>query len=510
MSDYKFDQFNEEELDSALEHALTQEALPEGIVQEVTPWRKAMNRVLTGLALTNITLNFWCLNYILPGIGTILILLGFRALRKESKWFRLGWIISIARMAYVMFTLILNATIWGKTVYGLPAFTAIAYVNLGAMLLLLVCLQGGFQDVQRKTSTERRSGAATALIVWYLVVCALGLIQLDGLIVGILLLVGYVFILKNLNKLSKELDEAGYAITLAPVRISDKVLVRVLAGIILVGIAMGYGFFNNYPMEYTPVSQSEETQEIKDHLIALGAPESVLDDFTEEDILACRGALRVFVMENDYPVNDGREVTTENGAGYYHTETVYDVEELRITGIAVELPGERESWKLFHHFNWIVDTKFYGTETMHFWPTTRDHLDWRLEGEWTGQVLYDSGGVTYAAPYYNLDRQTYESNNWFFGSTLNSDVFAEFSFPRGGEHCRGYVSYNALEIEDGCITDSWVNYVHQRSFFRYPVQTATEFRMASGMFASDKVFFTVQDALQFYSNDPVLKALGSD
>ena len=33
---------------------------PEEIVAEVTPWRRAMNRILFGMALCAITLNFLC------------------------------------------------------------------------------------------------------------------------------------------------------------------------------------------------------------------------------------------------------------------------------------------------------------------------------------------------------------------------------------------------------------------------------------------------------------------
>ena len=44
---------------------------PEEIVAEVTPWRRAMNRILFGMALCAITLNFLCLNYILPAVGTV-------------------------------------------------------------------------------------------------------------------------------------------------------------------------------------------------------------------------------------------------------------------------------------------------------------------------------------------------------------------------------------------------------------------------------------------------------
>ena len=61
---------------------------PEEIVEEVTPWKRAMNRVLVGMALSTVTLNFLLLDTILPAIGVVLMLLGFRSLRCENRWFR--------------------------------------------------------------------------------------------------------------------------------------------------------------------------------------------------------------------------------------------------------------------------------------------------------------------------------------------------------------------------------------------------------------------------------------
>ena len=66
--------------DDAFEALLAQsvdELPPEEIVADVTPWRRAMERVLFGLALCMVTLNFWCLNYILPAIGTVLLCSAF-------------------------------------------------------------------------------------------------------------------------------------------------------------------------------------------------------------------------------------------------------------------------------------------------------------------------------------------------------------------------------------------------------------------------------------------------
>ena len=114
MREYDVNNLNEQEFDSMLQSSMA-ELPPDDIAYEVTPWRKAINRILTGFALGAIALNFLGLNYLLPAIGMILTILGFRTLRKENKWFNACWIITVVRSAYYFPTLILNTTIYQST-----------------------------------------------------------------------------------------------------------------------------------------------------------------------------------------------------------------------------------------------------------------------------------------------------------------------------------------------------------------------------------------------------------
>ena len=72
---------NEKAFEVALQ-ASVPERLPDKVAAAVTPWKRAMGRVLAGTALTGT--NLWGLNYPLPGIGLVLMLLGFRLLRREG------------------------------------------------------------------------------------------------------------------------------------------------------------------------------------------------------------------------------------------------------------------------------------------------------------------------------------------------------------------------------------------------------------------------------------------
>ena len=124
MDNRECDSIKERNFDTMLESSVSG-LPPEDVVVEVTPWRKAMRRVLAGIALCTITLNFLCLNYILPAIGMVLSILGFRSLRRENKWFRNCFIITVIRAVYFFPLLILNTTIIQSTILALPVMSVL-------------------------------------------------------------------------------------------------------------------------------------------------------------------------------------------------------------------------------------------------------------------------------------------------------------------------------------------------------------------------------------------------
>ena len=489
MTDKEFDRFLEDTIDAPP---------PAELSDEFTPWRNAMNRILWGTVWTTITLNFWYLNVILPAVGHIMQLLGFRALRKENKWFRLGYGLCWLRIGWWILNFALNCTIYS----GAPEIEGILSIGTYGMLvpgfLLLLALRNGIRTVQQKVDLPPHGG--NGLLICFCLMIFFATARLGG-IAAWGLMIAYVCILRNLFTLSKELDEAGYAVSPAPVRFSDTAMKRGCTAVILLTLLTGLCFFDSYRMDWQTftVPQSEEIQAIRQELLELGFPEHILDDLTQEDLLSCKGALRVVVEVDDHPVNSGRYVTEQTAMGS-HTYVTYDQEELRITGIALELPGEKESWKIIHHFQWVIDPGFRGTEALHLWPAYRKSEGWTSCGTISGQVLYTHKGKSYAAPYHSLGHETYTHNTIFWGQQTSTDVFAEFSLPNRGENHRGYVSYTIAEVQDGCSIDTWINYTHQTPWPRYPVITAKEKQQTMGV-GDTRTFKTIQDALQFFPRD---------
>ena len=98
---------------------------PDEVARAVTPWRRVMEQLVWGLALTGITLQVGGLQYWLPALGTLLCLLAFRTVRRENPWLRAGWMVSAVRTGAVWAVLILNAFLWRQTPAGQTVMTVL-------------------------------------------------------------------------------------------------------------------------------------------------------------------------------------------------------------------------------------------------------------------------------------------------------------------------------------------------------------------------------------------------
>lgn len=474
-----------------------QDLPPEDVPETVNPWGRAMTLLIAGLVLTSITVRFFNLDLFLPALGWILMVTAFRSLRRENRWFRACWILSGVRALYQGALLILAATIWYGRICESAPIQVVFWAMMAAQMVMLFCLWRGLRAVRQKAGLEPGAGSALALLLWNLAILVLAWMEVDGVVLVIGMLVIYICILVSIRTLSRTLDEAGYLVKNAPVHLSDQALIFGFAAAAAVGMVCGSLLFHSYPMDWQPEVRTETAQveAVKNHLRSLDFPENVLRDLTDEEILGMEGAKRVVSDSEDHPMNEGREVVDRTNG--IHVSRVYDVKELRITGVAVELPGEREQWQIIHHFQWMVDPKFYGTETMQFWPAWHHAQGWEQGKAPTGRVLCERKGQTCWAPYYALGELTFRQGMVLFGSEDRTDLFADFSMPRFARNHRGYVTYSVYEVQEGCIIDSWMNYTHQTGPFQYPCRTAREQRMTD-IFNLSGPFVTGQTAVQFF------------
>lgn len=275
--------------------------------------------------------------------------------------------------------------------------------------------------------------------------------------------VWYFYLVVRLNKLAKSMAAQGCAIEPVKERFSNPKLVGSLLAVLAVVIACGFLFFGSYRMDWTPKETGTDAQVIEayERLLALGYPESELNDLSDGDLLTCLRAERVLVRECT-----GGGYTNYNGKSQTN-------DAFHMTVVAVERPFGRLF--LSYHFRWDEGTHFYGTESFAVEPNC-DTGSWLAE-EFSGRVFYDSpDGTTYTAPYIDPGTEQASLSNWY-ENCFRQLYCADLSFPNSGTNRRGYIACSLHPLsDDASRLNGQFYYVHQSSRFQYPIQTAREYQ----------------------------------
>ena len=177
------------------------EFLPDDIVKQVTPWKKAVGQVLTGFVMTSLSLDVFYLDMLLPAVGYLLSFWGFSAIFLELIYTKTAFLFAA-----------------GFYTYGVFAF--------------LFCFWLGLRTVQQNAGLSPKAKGALVLMLWYLVFYLLRIFfGYLGLLLPIALFVVYAFAVQSMMNIMKELEDAGYVMDIAPTRIPKQI-----SGICILGL----------------------------------------------------------------------------------------------------------------------------------------------------------------------------------------------------------------------------------------------------------------------------------
>ena len=478
---------------------------------DVSPWRSAMYCIVWGIALKTLTLQILYLHYILPTLGCILLVLGFRTLRRENRALRWAYGLSLAAAVMRGVCAVLQA---------LPVDVGLifGYADSGLMLGILIALWRGMTGVARAAGAEKPSApAAGTLAAFYAVLLVLAHIGLEGWLLVLPVLVVYLVILRNLVRLFRSLENTGYAIHAAPVRLPAAAVLWGYLGLTLAAVVLAMLLGQRYPMDWQARQDAPQDAAIRAELLELGFPQEVLDDLTAEEVAGLAGASEVLTQtDTQYDSGKYRVVTTDvwdedtpntwqyrsaekqADGTYRYTYHVYDVEEVcTMTHVAVVLPQGGYQRVVFLHHIAARPNGLALTEGMEIWPMWRDDENWARGNIIGGRVLCGRQGQTYTADFAALDSGSYTSQS-FFGSSQRSCITAEWSRLRGAEDLRAYVLYDAETLTpEWEYLESWCNYARPDDAV-YPFRSALARWHSWGLTGGDTL---IQSALQEWADD---------
>lgn len=451
----------QDRLDEMIEQGLGEIVPGEGVVEEVNPWREPIGRIAAGMALTGITLNFLYLQYLLPTLGAALQYLGFRTLRRSGPAFRIAWGLSLVELVWHAVWLMLSASPW--RLEGVTAY-ALGLAGMAVQIARLLLLRAGLRDVCRRAEVEPQGDPLRAAVIWQVLIAVLAFSPLaQSWLAAIPMIIAFVLIIQSLERVGGSLGGAGYCFVDAPVRVSSGVmkwgyLLGCFALVLLTSAVVNHPRLDAQPV---PAQGEAETRQA---LTALGLPEEVLADLSDEHVRALEGALRVDVQQEMMSFYSSTTTETQKADA--------DANRLCSYIIYIELPDSRMA--VLNYFDWQQGGAYWGDAVMLGWQDTYEYLT----GQIGGALLYEKNGQAYTAPIPRLNNGVVTTTDWFSGIQSYPRITGTVSYPFGAQNQRGYVLY-ILQLRDlgywGRLNgNTSITYRHRLQPFSLPYQTPAE------------------------------------
>lgn len=495
-----------------------------GEVDRCTPWSEAMAKLLLGQALVTFRFEFLYLQYFLPLLGTILIYLGSRSLRKENRYFRLCWILGGARLVWHVAGLILDATpaIQWLTASGLywPASILVSAVNI----VQLLALYGGTRLAFVVTGGPKPKDWLARGLAAYLLSAAIAiwgtLVPLTQSSIfgqaiihewswlyygrGIVFIVLQIYFLSCLFRQGEALAGRGFGITPVPVRFSGKAVGLAVFGLVALAIPIAL-FFSSHisigPVEAVTEPLAGEQVVVRDKLVEMGLLEEIAEILDESDLTLCADAVEVRLMEaSSQTLDEGRSekqgdwlIDSLSGGGS------------AMTAWAVVLPENHVRYYfLFRYLDMPVGhfQDQFSIDPIGNYPTWNyaARLIWSYDGavQTVRPQVHLAGGQTeeeidWDAVWFEEDtRRELER----LGGRLHVSPWFDFSIPKGAEDLRGYLAYT-VDLGSASVDfydSAYAVLRHQSSPLHYPFFPISDF--GGGTYVAD--YANVESAWQLF------------
>ena len=435
--------------DCTLATALSELPPSEETVRDVTPWRTAMDRIILGLCLTCFTLNVWYLQCLLPAVGSLLIYFGFRTLRHGNRWFLYAWYISICKVIVLYIAMIFDATPFADDI---PIGWAVLFMAMTFALFSFFHL--GLTQAAREVGQAPQRRPALWAVAWYAMLVLMALFVPDIGWLGVIpALIAFVCIIRSMLHIKEDLENWGYAVRAAPVKIGCGRFSILYLNSLLLAVLLTAAASNHIAVpSYEQVLNSPETASIEANLQDLGFPEDLLERLPDEELLRLEDAYFCSVHRN----GDKADAGSKKGIKAIRFDPVY-------------VQTAPHTIRVYEFFNFQEDILRSNFRTMTMLEPTRS----AQVSDITGGLTWSMDGTAYRSQL-PISRQTHES--MFFGSsTLPSAIF---SYPFFSKERAGYMAYTSYEDDDKNLTCSVLRayLTTYRNFYPYRKLTTDTFQ----------------------------------
>lgn len=431
----------------------------------LNPWKKPIMDIALGFALTSITLNFLLLQYILPAIGTALIFIGSRSLRKENKYFTSAYFLAAAHMVIYAINLIIISTPLASEIQN---DIILSLLSIGFRLALYLSFSLAIKNVFLKTNVSNIQNSFFLAFVWILSFTLLALSPLSNSWLAFILLTFFcILVFRSLQRLGDELGNIEYSFISIEGRLSNTVVVRGYLIICLV-LVIGSGITASHAVpnftEIKPVTSSDT----RNKLLEFDVPEEILNDMSDENISMLQNAINVDV-DTDLLMFDGVSEMVEIETNMYKEYTKPKNHTIESTTVYTELP-DNEIYVLVY-FKWQKPKAFWNDGFTIWGEEGIELID--------GKLFYQKDFIDYEASIPRLKNDFVTIESMFFGASQSKIISGGVCYPFGSENQRGYVFYRLNLSEKQGIIANCINYLHSKNPISIPY-TYAEQKILSG------------------------------
>lgn len=464
---------NEREYDLLL--AETAGELPPPPEEQAEPWSRAMKYIIWGLALVTFRLELFYLQFILPCIGSVLVFLGFRSLRRSARGFATAY--AASAILLVMDALGTAANAVRPEYFGALGYFTFA-ANIVLKFTLLFGLRSGIRTAFSATSGERRQDLSFWVAAAYTGVVAIALLEIltpaqsneDSWLRALAAAALYIALLVLLRRQGRALAGRGYRIAPVPVRLGARAVFALYALAIAVLLVPALLLGPRLKSAEAEPFETAETAQARSELVELGMPEWLAGSLTEQELVLCEGASEV------------QGAVVEEKA----LETP-DTERLELGVWAVYLADGRT--RFYAAFRWLEPPRFNLQEALRAEPDGNEAVS-----DFAACLLYTKDGEELAAPLeVSLGGGLKAEELGEFGLFWNEhsleklghtqyEPYVEFSMPFGAEDVHGWLAYTydaGVELKGSGKVFGTVVYYHQ-STPQYPFSDLSDSFMVFG------------------------------
>ncbi|WP_019230100.1 hypothetical protein [Sedimentibacter sp. B4] len=431
----------------------------------LNPWKKPIMEITLGFALTSITLNFLWLQYILPAIGTVLIFIGVRSLRKENKYFTMAYFLAASQLVINAINLIIIST---PLVVEIQNDIIFSLLLIGFRLALFLSLSSAIRNIFLKANVSNIQNSFFLAFVWILSFSLLAISPLSNSWIAFILLTFFcILVIRSLQCLGDELGNIGYGIISIEDRLSNTVVVRGYLIICLV-LVISCGVTANHAVPKFTEIKSSTASDTQNILMEFDVPEEILNDMSYENISMLQNAIHVDVY-TDLLMFDGVSEMVEIGTRMYKEYIKPKNRTIEATTVYTELP-DNEIYVLVY-FKWQKPKAFWNDGFTIWGEEGIELLD--------GKLFYQKDGIDYEASIPRLKNDFVTTESMFFGASQSKQISGGVCYPFGSENQRGYVFYRLKLSEEQGIVPNCINYLHSKNPISLPY-TFAEQKILSG------------------------------